>query len=371
MANTKNSKKENLVEENNKKDIQKKYNCYFSYNKRIFLSSILSIIFFVLTIIFIPKSFNFTEQKMVNYQENSNLDYKVYLKENKFYETEYLEKDKIYIASLIDKITIDYNYYFNIDKKTNLNYNYQVIAKLSINDATTNATYFEKEYNLFNIKEEQMINETNYNIKKQVVIDYDYYNSLANNFKATYGIETTSKLNVYLKINNKNAENSNIKIDSNSLMLITIPLSEKAINIKMDYNEIDTSSYLLEDKSISLNNIMYILISITSLIITLIVSIKLIRLLSLLKNKKSTYDKYVSKIINEYDRLIVENFTGPDLTKNNIIKIKDFIELLDVRDNLKLPIMYYTVSKHQKCYFYIKHNEDIYLMTIKASDLEK
>jgi hypothetical protein len=36
--------------------------------------------------------------------ENSNVDYKVYLKENKFYEKDYLEKDNQYIASLINKI---------------------------------------------------------------------------------------------------------------------------------------------------------------------------------------------------------------------------------------------------------------------------
>ena len=91
----------------------------------------------------------------------------------------------------------------------------------------------------------------------------------------------------------------------------------------------------------------------------------------MLRSKKSIYDKYVDRILNEYDRLIVENGTGPDLVKNNIIKISRFEELLDVRDNLKLPIMYYVIAKHTKCCFYIKHNRDLYMMTIKAVDLEE
>ena len=51
--------------------------------------------------------------------------------------------------------------------------------------------------------------------------------------------------------------------------------------------------------------------------------------------------------------------------------ISKFEELLDVRDNLKLPIMYYVVTKHTKCCFYIKHNDDLYLLTIKSVDLEQ
>ena len=54
-----------------------------------------------------------------------------------------------------------------------------------------------------------------------------------------------------------------------------------------------------------------------------------------------------------------------------MIKISKFEELLDVRDNLKLPIMYYVVTKHTKCCFYIKHNDDLYLLTIKSVDLEQ
>jgi len=33
--------------------------------------------------------------------------------------------------------------------------------------------------------------------------------------------------------------------------------------------------------------------------------------------------------------------------------------------------MYYVITKHTKCYFYIKHDKDLYLLTIKAVDLEE
>ena len=46
-------------------------------------------------------------------------------------------------------------------------------------------------------------------------------------------------------------------------------------------------------------------------------------------------------------------------------------ELIDARDNLRLPIMYYSISKHNKCWFYILHGRKMYLYIVKAVDLEE
>ena len=53
------------------------------------------------------------------------------------------------------------------------------------------------------------------------------------------------------------------------------------------------------------------------------------------------------------------------------MKKATFEELLDVRDNIKQPIMFYEVTKHIKCHFYITNEDKIYLTTIKKVDLEE
>lgn len=363
--------KEEVVVVNEIKKEKRDSSFYFGYSARTILCTLLLFIFFGLTLFFLFKTVNVFDSVTINYQENSDLDYKVYLKENNFYEEDYLEKDMIYVANLIDKIVIDYKYFFNIDQKTDVDFTYDIIAKLSIIDDAEQKVYYSKDYNLVTNKQYKMINESMYNINEQVAIDYDYYNSLANNFRKAYGINATSNLVVSMKINKVNGENADIKLNNDSIMLISIPLSEKAVNIEMQYNEINTSSYLAKERTISLGNSFSILLTIVSLVITLLLAIRLIRLLSLLISKKSIYDKYINKILIDYDRLIVENFSGPQLENANVIEIKKFEELLDVRDNLKLPILYYNVSKHLKSYFYIKHENDIYLMVIKAVDLER
>ena len=106
-------------------------------------------------------------------------------------------------------------------------------------------------------------------------------------------------------------------------------------------------------------------------IISSIYLIKIIKYLTSLLTKKTPYDKYVNKILRDYDRLIVETQTQIDKTSLNVIEIHKFTELLDVRDNLKLPIIYNVIIKHEKGEFYIKNNSDIYLYVVKGIDLKK
>ena len=348
-----------------------KKHIYIGYTGRLVFGFVTFVIFFALAVVSIIKSFSFESGKSINYQEQSNLDYRVYLKENDFYESDYLGKNMVYVASLIDRIDIDFNYNFAIDKNTDVNFTYEIIGNLVIADSSGNNIFFEKKYNLLDSVTENTDNINNYNINKSINIDYNYYNTLANQFRINYGIDTVSNLIVYFKIKQDNTEaNEDFVLNNDSVMSVTIPLSEKAIDIKLDYKEVNDTNQLLNNSFVIVNNYLYITIGIISVIITLFIAIKIIRLISYSLVKKSNYDKYIDKLLREYDRLIIETTTAPPINNRDIIKINKFQELLDARDNLKLPIKYYQVAKHQKCYFYISHENEIYLHTIKAVDLE-
>ena len=368
VKNSKNVKKEEIITTNNSKS---SYKLYFGFNTRVFIYSILSLLFLFISLLFIVKSFYVKNAKDVNYQENSNLDYKVYLKKNDFYENDYLGKDMVYVASLIDKIGIDFNYLFRLDKNSSIDFNYDVVGKLVITDTEEEKTFYEKEYILVKNTLESINDQSNYNLSKNVSIDYDYYNDLANKFRIRYGVDTKSNLIVYLKINEKDSKGNDFKFNNTSIMSITIPLSQKAINIKMDYRDINKKNKIISDSFVIVNNSFYIIVSILFVILSIYYCIRVLRLLGLNKSKKSKYDKYISKLLNEYDRLIVETKTLPDLKNSRVVRIDSFQELLDVRDNLKLPIKYCVINEHQKCNFYINHMDELYLLVVKAIDLEK
>lgn len=361
-------KKNNIKKEENKIN-NKKNKIYIGFTARVFLYALLFLILFVSAIIFFLNSLNFIQQKNINYSENSNLDYNVYLKENEFYDTPYLGKDMLYIASLIDMINIYFDYNFTSNENINLNFNYKILGKLLIMDVDEKNTFFEREYILLDNKNGNMINNNNYKISENINIDYDYYNSLANKFRMSYGVDTSSKLIIYLIID-KNSIDDDITINNSNNMSITIPLSEKAVNIDMEYNEIDDTSYIVSNSNIIIDNIIWLIISAILIIISIVVFIKFIKLISLIIVNRNKYDKYVNRILNEYDRLIVETSTCPVISGNNVIRVDKFQELIDVRDNLKVPIMYYVVHKHHKCYFYITYGNKVYLNVIKQVDLE-
>lgn len=344
---------------------------YMSYERRIAVYLIIVLGCAILSTIFLTRSLSTGHQERISYQESSNLDYKVYLKKNDFYETKYLDKNMVYVASLIKRIDVDINYAFNIDRKSDIQFDYDIIGKLSITDNDGKNTFFEKEYTLLDNKTLNMTAAKKQNISEQISINYDYYNNLANKFRSDYGIETKSDLTVYFRVNQKSAENSGYKLNNNSNMTLTIPLSEKAINIKMDYKEINKNSQLFNDTSLVVSNYIFVGVSIILIIVIIIFIGPLIKLLLNMRTKKSTYDKYIDRILNEYDRLIVNTTTPPNMINNNIVKVNSFEELLDVRDNLGLPIKYYVINKHQKCNFYINHNDELYLLVLKAVDLEE
>ena len=78
--------------------------------------------------------FDFRKTKKMHYEEKSNLDYKVFLKENQFYDTPYLPKDKKYISALINYIDSNFSYTFRSDDNINLKYDYYIDANLKIDD---------------------------------------------------------------------------------------------------------------------------------------------------------------------------------------------------------------------------------------------
>ena len=343
---------------------------YVSFENRVVRFSLFFVVLFLASFFLMYKSFTFNQEEYINYTEKTNLDYKVYLKENKFYEEKYLDKGMLYVASLIDHIDIDFLYNFNIDEKVDLDFKYNITGVLSITDSDGKNVYLTKDYKLLDDKSFKLEGQDR-TITENIVIDYGAYNKLANSFKSTYGLDTASKLTIYLNID-KNAANQDIKdVEKANNMLIEIPLSQRSVSISMDYKDINRNSSLVKKSSVTVNNIAFIILGVVLFGLAIFALIRLLKLLGLMNPKKSAYDKYVAKMMRQYDRLIVVHYTCPDLSNYNVVKIKEFNELLDMRDNLKVPIMFYNVTDHQKSYFYIVNNNDLYLLVLKAVDFEK
>ena len=362
-------KKEDMIPVKQKKS-KRKRGIYLGYYSRLIFNVILFLSLVVTSYIFINKSIVIQEAKNVSYEEHGNADYKVFLKDNIYYEDKYLDKNMSYIANLIDYISVDYNYKFKADTLFDGEYSYKIRADLEILNAENKTLFFTKKYDLIKEKTFTIENQNEYNIVENIKIDYDHYNSLANGFKSSYGLDTESNLIIYLDLYRNIDQNSinNPNINGNGTSKLTIPLSEKSINIKMDSMEINNKNVITSLDDYYLEDIKYLIIGIISLIVSLYLFIKIVKRLSRLSISPTDYDKTLKKILNQYDRLIVTTSSMPNLEKNNIIKLKEFVELLDAKDNLHKPIFFIEVTPHQKAYFFIQDDDKIILFTLKNID---
>ena len=347
----------------------KKSNVYFGYYTRLCFNIIAYLVLFVVAVLCFIFSFEFSDVQVVKYQEASNLNYWVYVHENEFYENNYLEKDMVYIANLIDKIVIDFDYNFAIDSKESLDLIYDIKADLLITDSS-DKVYYKKSYDLLDDKKQSIVDANMSNVNEQVIINYELYNNLANKFKTAYGVEAKSYLDVYMTVNKSSNEDSNFTLNDNNSMNVRIPLSQHSIDIKLDYLDIHNSDIIVKDRLFNFSSIFMLIISIISFILSIYMLVLFVKKILLLRGKKSIFDKVVSKILKEYDFYIAETSTLISFEGKEIVKVDKFTELLDIHDNLRQPIMYYLVNKHQKCYFYINHKYVVYLVVIKAVDLE-
>ena len=366
--NIKSTEENKLVEKKNFTKIK-----YESFENKLIKQIILMVFTLILSLGMIYYALNNTNKESISYTQNGNVDYKVCLKENNFYSQNCLDKNMSYVSSLIKNVGLTFNYDLNTSEQLNVKTEYEVTAKLVISNAENTSKYFEQKY-ILQDKTSEGISQINneYKISKNIDIDYDYYNTIASTFKSQYGVETNSYIEVSFQVFHTNKENEDIRVPSPNPVILNIPLSQKSININMTASGINKQeTQNIESSIFTLNNIICLFIGIIALIVCLISGLKIAKMLTLIKEKKNNYDKFMEKILREYDRLIVETSTLPKFNNYFVTKVNSFGELIDVRDNLRLPIMYYEVAKHQKCHLYIIDNKNLYLLTVKAVDMEE
>ena len=149
---------------------------------------------------------------------------------------------------------------------------------------------------------------------------------------------------------------------------VTIPLTQLTYNISKQETNNKVETYTIKSDS----NIQYFFIGL--IILTILIFIyaiyRIIRFIIRTLPKESKYHKKIRKILNVYDRVII---TLED--KNTIVNdtevytVKTFLELLDVRDTIDKPILYYKVNDI-KTEFYVQDVNKTYKFVMKESDFE-
>ena len=332
-------------------------------NITLYLYIIIIILITIATLLFLS-CIEVKGENDLKYKENAKITYKVLLKENKYYKDTYQTAQQKYIASLIDKIDVNFHYdmVFNDNVDTKTNYYLESSIELTDNEKVSK--------NIYEKKKKLVTNDTNntnskkpVNINESISIKYNDYKKTVEALKKDYHLNARGYLKIRLytdtSIDYKNFAN---KKQDKSLIYITIPLSTDTVDITTDYNQINKEKVLSETEKTKLNNNLSFTISILLYIISVILIVYI--LLNPNKIENTSYKRTLHKILKEYDRFIVETETEYKTDNHNIIDVPSFEELLDVKENVEGPIVHKELDPTMSV-FYIKENEDIYRFILK------
>lgn len=334
--------------------------------------SLLIVLFISASFILYFKSKNNIKYVNVNYNQRENVDYKVFLKPNKFFDTDYLTKgdSKTFISSLIKYIDIDFSYYISYDQNLSGQYEYYIKGTIEANKTNSETgNYWKKEYMLLNKVTKQYNDANSINIAENVKVDYQKYNDLLNSFKSELLLSADGKFRVELIVKNTiQMEEANENKESEIIIPIEIPLSIQSVDISIDSVNNDVTQGTI-DAQIEIENPLFTLLlrvsivcaAISILLIILFVS----RIIFNIRNQNK-YLKELNNILSTYDSIVVNvEKSSVDLNKYNIISVSSFEELLDAHSEVRLPINFIEIRKNIECAFVLINNDMAWVYKMK------
>lgn len=333
----------------------------------LFLFTIFGMIY--AAILFV-NSFLDGEEVYINYDEESMINYKVWLLDNEFYSSEYLDEEYNMVSSSIKDIEIDFNYLLNLSDFVNGTSYYTINSKIIAYQRGDLSERKIWDYNKL-IKDKVItVYDTNSNVinhSDSFKIDYQEYKKLMDDYKSNYGVSLVGNLVIEIDIKTDlkyDKFNNPIDLDKRK-MVITIPLTETIVNITK--NAINNNSQVLIEKGDSSINYLKLTLSILAFGLGIVLCFYLGILLVKLIGIDSKYNRELKKILKTYGSVIVnvnEIKIDDDL---NSMNVSTFSELLDAQQELKKPILFCNIISNKRSMFAIKYDRDILIYKMNSN----
>lgn len=336
---------------------------HFGFEKRVILMGSLTVISFVLAIIFCYQAINYSDIDNVSYSERSSITYSVCLHDNDYYKGQCQSSGMQYISTLTKSIPVVFNYNINYSSAVNYKLDYYILGKTIIYDRDDASKVLYRDDKL--LSERKSVEGTDVIAKLNTKIDVAFKekNDFVNGYKSKYALNSLASYDVVLYVDDGKGPRE--------VASVSIPLSMQTFGISEETVANDDQLVSMEKAGLASINTVFGLVGGVFGIIGAVILVKLIKLIYVTIDGGSPYEKKLNQILAEYDRVIVmsksEYKINPD---KQFIKLDSFFELLDARDTLEKPIIYEKVNS-VKSYFYVEDDERIYRYAMKESDFEK
>ena len=160
------------------------------------------------------------------------------------------------------------------------------------------------------------------------------------------------------------AKNGDLEYKDTLIQEIEIPLTDAITEVKKTKNSVDKQDFLQSISAFTVRNVPEFVLVVILFEVDIYLVLRFVKEYKRYKNR-DLYTSIVSKILKDYDRVIVRGKLDIDESKyNNIIYPETFEQLVDASVNEGSPILYYNVLPGQKCFFVIIQGDTLYKFRI-------
>ena len=328
------------------------------YRNLIFI--ILTIIFALLSYIYIDRGINIKTRKHFDYEVNSDIFYKVNLTQDDG--TSY--DGNVYITSMVNDIDFTFNYHKKTLNDINGYYSYFVSGTLVAYQGNMKDVAWKNNYTFLDSKT-TLLNE-NYlrdvKINDTFNLDYNYYKEVLDEYNTSHGV----KLDGYLELDfnvNEILEFKEIKdsINDSTVIKVLVPLSQDTFKVTiLDSPDSNMDSYYEFSSRERVNYLFLVFgafcfsIMVANLVLVILGGVKIY-------SDVHKYDKEIKEITLKYGDILVIVKRFYNKRKYNLIYVDDFKELMDVYNKIKSPITYREVKKNMETIFLITDGDNAWI----------
>lgn len=340
---------------------------------RVTLLGLIFILFFagVYTIYlgFHLKKQNSVQESLYDYNVFENLNYKVYLYKNNSIDAEYLEQGETYINNLVKSIGVDYTFQYSASKiiplKISNSINAEIFGEYQISSADEKDQVWNKKYVLKEKTTQDVSKNQGTLITEHFDIDFNKFNNEVLEFRKEIGLPITAylKVDILFEIEGEVED----KFNKEKTITLTIPLNKEAFKIEENYEKTSKEHILSKETYVgkidNKNLICGIIVIINALFLFFVFFKEIFDIQS-----KTPYLIKVTKLLKTYGDIIVEVDEVVDYTNYTNIAVKNFNELVDLEEELRIPIIFheekineigiFSIVYGDICYYYEINNEE-------------
>lgn len=312
---------------------------------------------------------NKTNKTIYSYNINQDVNYNIDIYNNNLFETENLGMDQTYVSNIVKSINTNFKYKYKNNKKIPLNYEYSITATINgeytLPDEDEKSQLWTKKYNLVDTVKKETTNNS-FQIDENIKIDYPKYNEVVDKFKNEIKLPITAYLSVDFEVKVSGVVDHKSVGDKQNIRL-KIPLNQQAFKISKDYNKnVEKEIKKLTDKDLEIEMKKEIC---GTILIVVTISLFIVLYKDIFDiAKKNYYNTTLDKLLKDYGDVIVELNSEINKDGLQVVEVKNFNEMLDLEEELKIPIMFYEIEEDELGEFTINHNNIIYRYILKDEE---